>query len=209
MFEMAGEQIGVAPHRPERAKIRIDQEPGVGGIDSLVRAVRIVEVDAFHVIRPQGVGRERDGAVRLTEYFCIVVGCRVLRPKILVDVGVSVPSKRIGIVGVDLERLFEQGARRLVFFLRLLRWPRQGPATHGEIDGVGVPGTGGLFRFRLDEFDAQRIRQPRHHLILQLEQVGDVFLEAVGPEMRAGFCVDELGVDPHPVLSRCTEPSST
>ena len=47
---------------------------------------------------------------------------------------------------------------------------------------------------------AQAIGQSRDHLILQLEQVGDVFLEAVGPEMRAGVRIDELGVDAHAVL---------
>ncbi len=35
---------------------------------------------------------------------------------------------------------------------------------------------------------------------MQLEQVGDVLLEAVGPEMRARFRVDELRVDAHAVL---------
>jgi hypothetical protein len=45
---------------------------------------------------------------------------------------------------------------------------------------------------------------------LQLEQVGDVFLEAVGPKMRAGAGVDELGVLTRTRFwSRCTEPSST
>ena len=43
---------------------------------------------------------------------------------------------------------------------------------------------GALFRFRLDEFVTQAIGQSPHHLILQLEQVGDVFLESFGPEMR-------------------------
>ena len=55
-------------------------------------------------------------------------------------------------------------------------------------------------RFRLDQFETQGVAQSRHDLILQLEQVGHVFLEAVGPEMRAGFGVDELRVDAHPVL---------
>jgi hypothetical protein len=59
---------------------------------------------------------------------------------------------------------------------------------------------GSRFRFRPDEFVVQRIGQARDHLILQLEQVRDVLLEPVGPEMRAGFGVDELCVDPHPVL---------
>ena len=35
---------------------------------------------------------------------------------------------------------------------------------------------------------------------MQLEQVRNVLLEAFGPEMRAGRRVDELRVDPHPVL---------
>ena len=35
---------------------------------------------------------------------------------------------------------------------------------------------------------------------MQLEQVGRVFLEAVGPDMRAGLSVDELRVHAHPVL---------
>jgi hypothetical protein len=35
---------------------------------------------------------------------------------------------------------------------------------------------------------------------LQLEQVGHVVVETVRPEMRAGFGVDELRIDPHPVL---------
>ena len=52
-------------------------------------------------------------------------------------------------------------------------------------------------RFRLDEFVAQAVGQSRHHLILQLEQVGHVLLEAVGPEMRARLRVDQLRVDAH------------
>ena len=35
---------------------------------------------------------------------------------------------------------------------------------------------------------------------MQLEQVGYVLLEAVGPQMRARLRVDQLGVDPHAVL---------
>jgi hypothetical protein len=41
-----------------------------------------------------------------------------------------------------------------------------------------------LFCFRLDEFAPQAIGQSPHHLILQLEEVGHVLLEAFGPEMR-------------------------
>ena len=51
---------------------------------------------------------------------------------------------------------------------------------------------GAFFRFRLDQFVTQTVRKPRYDLILQLEQVGDVLVEAVGPEMRAGLGVDAL-----------------
>ena len=37
-------------------------------------------------------------------------------------------------------------------------------------------------------------------MILQLEEVRDFLLEAVGPEMRAGLRIDELRIYAHPVL---------
>jgi hypothetical protein len=37
-------------------------------------------------------------------------------------------------------------------------------------------------------------------LVLQLEQIGDAFLEPIGPEMRAGRAVNKLRVDAHLVL---------
>ena len=37
-------------------------------------------------------------------------------------------------------------------------------------------------------------------MILQLEQVGYVLVETVGPQMRAAFGVDKLRVDAHSVL---------
>ena len=58
------------------------------------------------------------------------------------------------------------------------------------------------FRFRFDEFIAEIVGQSCDHVILQLEEVSHVFLESVGPKMRAGFAVDELGVDAHTVSSR-------
>ena len=44
------------------------------------------------------------------------------------------------------------------------------------------------------------LAKPRHDLILQLEQISRVLLEPLGPKMRTRFGVDELRVDPHPVL---------
>ncbi len=40
----------------------------------------------------------------------------------------------------------------------------------------------------------------RHDFIFQLEEVGHVLLEPVGPKMRAGFGVDKLRVHAHPAL---------
>jgi hypothetical protein len=48
--------------------------------------------------------------------------------------------------------------------------------------------------------------QSRHHFILQLEKVRNVLLETVGPQMRAGFGVDELRIDPHAVLISLDRP---
>jgi hypothetical protein len=57
-----------------------------------------------------------------------------------------------------------------------------------------------LFGFGIGQRPAQSASQSRHDLILQLEQVGHVLLEAVGPQMRAGFGVDKLRIDAHAVL---------
>jgi hypothetical protein len=78
--------------------------------------------------------------------------------------------------------------------------PKRFVAAHVEVDSVWVFGVGSGLRVRPDEFVVQRIGQSGGHLILQLEQVGHVFLEPVGPEMRAGFDVDELRVDAYTVL---------
>ena len=53
--------------------------------------------------------------------------------------------------------------------------------------------------FGVHQLDLKRAGEARDHFVLELEQVHHVFLESVGPEMRAAFRVDELGVDAHPV----------
>ena len=65
------------------------------------------------------------------------------------------------------------------------------------------------FRFGAHQSEAETVGQSRHHLILQLEQVGHILLEAVRPKMRTRLRIDQLRVDAHAVPSRCTEPSST
>ena len=69
-----------------------------------------------------------------------------------------------------------------------------------RIDGIGVFRTIAFVHFGLEKFIAQRIAQSRRHLIFQFEQVGHVFLEAVGPKIHPQLRIDKLGVDAHPVL---------
>ena len=57
-----------------------------------------------------------------------------------------------------------------------------------------------LLRLGLRQFVAQTVGKPCNDFILQLEEVGDAFLEPVGPEVRARFAINQLRVDTHPVL---------
>jgi hypothetical protein len=61
-------------------------------------------------------------------------------------------------------------------------------------------GTQRLFcapRLRLHQLGSQPIRQPSDDLVLHVEEVGHGLVEALGPEVIAGFGVDELDVDAH------------
>ena len=40
-------------------------------------------------------------------------------------------------------------------------------------------------------------RETGDDLVLHLQQIGAIGIELIGPQMRAGLGVDELGVDPH------------
>jgi len=68
-------------------------------------------------------------------------------------------------------------------------------SAHGEIESVEVGDPAVASRLRLHQLTAQAVRQPIHHFILQLEQVRDILLEPIRPQMRAGLCVDQLRVD--------------
>ena len=59
---------------------------------------------------------------------------------------------------------------------------------------------GASLRLGFHQFVAQAVGEPCYDLILQLEKIGDAFLKTIGPEMRAGFAINQLRVDTHPVL---------
>ena len=78
---------------------------------------------------------------------------------------------------------------------------RSAETAHRQIDGVGISRAivQATLGFGVHQLYLKRAGEARNHFVLQLEQVHDVFLESIRPEMRAGFRVNELGVDAHPV----------
>jgi hypothetical protein len=64
---------------------------------------------------------------------------------------------------------------------------------HREIDGVGIAWVivQATLGFGVHQLDLKRAGEARNHFVLELEQVRDVFLESIRPDMRAGFCVNE------------------
>ena len=200
LFEMAQRILRESAHPVKQRGIWIDSETRIGGADRLILAARKEQVIALRVIWQLAIGSEHDRPFGLTEYLCFIVGLGA-RPSqlFLVQMGYGVAGQRHDIVGVDFERLLEQSPGRIVVVFRQRLQLEHGIAAHREIDDVGVVGMRASCGLRLDELEAQSIVQSRHDLILQLEQVADVFLEAFGPEMGAGFRIDELRVDTHPV----------
>jgi len=48
---------------------------------------------------------------------------------------------------------------------------------------------------RCDQLDTKGARELARDLVLQSEQIADVAVEPLGPKMRVGLSVDQLGVD--------------
>ena len=113
--------------------------------------------------------------------------------------GIGESDHRLGVLWIDLHRAFEVVTSRCNAFLRR-RLPMRSPPTHHQINRIGIGGVRASLRLGLYQLVAQRIGESCHDLILQLEHVGDVLLEPVGPEMSAGLAIDKLRVDAHMVL---------
>jgi hypothetical protein len=56
-------------------------------------------------------------------------------------------------------------------------------------------------RLSLNELGIQCVSEPRDDLVLHIEEVGDRFVKTLGPEVIAGFGVDQLYVDPKPIAA--------
>jgi hypothetical protein len=51
--------------------------------------------------------------------------------------------------------------------------------------------------FRFDQLEVEGNCDPARDLVLQDEQIADVAVEPLGPQMRAAFGIDQLSVDAH------------
>ena len=71
------------------------------------------------------------------------------------------------------------------------------PAAHGQVHGIHVVRPLALrpAAFCGNELDAHGPGEARGDLVLHVEDVGARLVETLGPEVRAGFRVDELRVD--------------
>ena len=68
--------------------------------------------------------------------------------------------------------------------------------------GSKTPGRHALGAFDLGQLQLRRdgADDPRRHLVLQLEDVGQLAVETVGPKVRAGRRLDQLAGDAQPVI---------
>src|ERR1700722_20756096 len=105
-------------------------------------------------------------------------------------------DQRLDIATVQPERRVEQVTSRAVAA------HGQGlvedcPAAHGQVYGIHVVRPLALRSAAVcgHEFDAHGPGEPRGDLVLHLEDVAARLVKTLGPEVRAGFCVDELRVD--------------
>src|SRR6516225_1553508 len=61
-------------------------------------------------------------------------------------------------------------------------------------------------RFGRDQLRVQRIGEPRYNFVLHIEEVGEWFIEALGPQMVAGFGVNQLDIHSEAVASPLHRP---
>ena len=65
------------------------------------------------------------------------------------------------------------------------------------VQRIRLRGLFGAARLGGDQLGVQRPRQTRDDFVLHVEEITERFVESLGPEVIARFCVDELDVDSH------------
>ena len=116
----------------------------------------------------------------------------------LVQIRARRSDERVDIVGIGGERAIEKAAR-LRHIVRGPTFVKTSLTLKIEVHRVRVRRSLGASRLCGDELRVQRACQPRHDFVLHVEEIGERLVEPLGPEMIAGFAVDELDIDAHPV----------
>jgi hypothetical protein len=70
-----------------------------------------------------------------------------------------------------------------------------------QVHRVGVRSPFRASRLGASQLSVKRIGEPRDDFILHVEEIGQRLIEPFGPEMIAGFRVDELHVDAHSIAA--------
>ncbi len=107
-------------------------------------------------------------------------------------------NERVDIVGIGGERAIEKAAR-LRDIVRGQTPIEPSQTLKIEVHRVGVRRLFRASRLGGDELGVERARQARDDFVLHVEEIGERLVEPLGPEMTAGFGVDELHVDAHAV----------
>ena len=105
------------------------------------------------------------------------------------------PGMRLGEVGIELDRLQDQRPGRPVGLAGIRH---HDPAAHEQVIGLEAGRPPPRHRCRRRQHLGERGDHPPHDLVLQHEEIGQVAVEALGPEMAVGGRLDQLDVDPHP-----------
>ena len=109
------------------------------------------------------------------------------------------PALRLDGPRIERQRALEQ-ADRLRIFVTRRRLRHCGASPENVVQRVGILGRpGGL---RADQREVERDRDPARDLVLQGEQIARVAVEPLGPQMRVGLGIDQLGVDADLVARR-------
>jgi hypothetical protein len=103
-------------------------------------------------------------------------------------------DQSIDVIRIGLESLTEQ-FDHAGHILRSLDLVGLRTSAHNQIDGIRDASGVSAHGFRADHFDADAAREAADNLFLELSDIPTLFVEALGPEMLVGFCIDQLDTD--------------
>src|SRR5690348_8049335 len=109
---------------------------------------------------------------------------------------------RLSIVRVERSRFLAEPGDRLLAAYGTERTADPLLASHQiEIVGFDIRCAAALDRFLLGrkQLHLQRVDDRLRDLVLDFEDVSQIAVEAIGPQMLAGRAVDQLGIDPDSV----------